>query len=158
MVLDLRGQWGNQWSCSSPSSGQPWLSSRCQATSSSTGSYGSKTTAYQDACSVKKLSTWGRGIMLWASVDCLPPGWWRQHISGLLPSFLREQEFMRDVVGCVKYYDYYIIPLIQIHTSPPIRRYIAAKWGRTDPNDLSFFLHIVTFTVFRPRVYIWVWR
>ena len=67
---------------------------------------------------------------------------------------VREQEFMRDVVGCVKYYDYYIIPLIQIHTSPPIRRYIAAKWGRTDPNDLSFFLHIVTFTVFRPRVYI----
>ena len=47
---------------------------------------------------------------------------------------VREQEFMRDVVGCIKYFDYYFIPLVQIYTSPPIRRHVTSKWGKADTN------------------------
>ena len=47
---------------------------------------------------------------------------------------VREQEFMRDVVGCIKYFDYYFIPLVQIYTSPPIWRHVTSKWGKADTN------------------------
>jgi hypothetical protein len=33
---------------------------------------------------------------------------------------------IRDVLGCIKYYDFAAVPLIQIYTSAPMKRYLNA--------------------------------
>ena len=46
---------------------------------------------------------------------------------GFLLVAVDDSNFIREVVGFVKPFDFYLIPVLQIHSSAPIRSYIASK-------------------------------
>jgi hypothetical protein len=46
---------------------------------------------------------------------------------GLLFFVVPGHNNIRDVVGTFKWFDYFLIPFIQVHTSPPLRRYLEAN-------------------------------
>ena len=46
---------------------------------------------------------------------------------GFFSIFFR-MNFVREVWSIIKYYEFYFIPLVQIHTSPPIKRYLSSNY------------------------------
>jgi hypothetical protein len=51
------------------------------------------------------------------------------HILTMLFAFFifNDQNLVREVAGSIQYYQYYLIPLAQVKTSAPIKRYIASQ-------------------------------
>ncbi len=52
---------------------------------------------------------------------------------GFLFFVLDDHYNVRDVVGCIKVFDFFVIPFIQIYTSAPIRRYIQSQKQKWKP-------------------------
>jgi len=46
---------------------------------------------------------------------------------GLLFFVVSGHNDVRDATSCLKLFDYFLIPLIQIHTSPPLKRFLESK-------------------------------
>ena len=53
---------------------------------------------------------------------------------GFLLLIVDDSNLIREVVTSLKLYDYYIIPLIHVHTSPPIKRFM-------ENSDNKLFMH-----------------
>ena len=70
------------------------------------------------------------------SLSGLFAGWlmevWYIVLVGFL-SLMFDSKLLREVSTVLKYYEYYLIPLVQIHSSPPIRKFMSTF----QPNDIG---------------------
>ena len=70
------------------------------------------------------------------SLSGLFAGWlmevWYIVLVGFL-SLMFDSKLLREVSTVLKYYEYYLIPLVQIHSSPPIRKFMSTS----QPNDIG---------------------
>ena len=66
------------------------------------------------------------------SLTGLFAGWmmevWYVILLGFLTQIL-DSTFLREVSTVLKYYEFYLIPLVEIHSSPPIKRFIQTLNG-----------------------------
>jgi len=46
---------------------------------------------------------------------------------GFLLFIISDNNLIREVVTCVKLYDYFLIPFVQVYTSAPIKRYMTSR-------------------------------
>lgn len=46
---------------------------------------------------------------------------------GFLSFFMKDHDFVREVVGFLRMYEYFFIPFVQIYSSTPIRRFVASN-------------------------------
>ncbi len=46
---------------------------------------------------------------------------------GILSFIVIDHDFVREVVGFCRIYDYFLIPFVQIHTSAPIQAFISSR-------------------------------
>ena len=46
---------------------------------------------------------------------------------GFLHLFIEDSNFLREVVASIKYFDFFLIPFVQVNTSPPIKRFIESR-------------------------------
>jgi hypothetical protein len=64
------------------------------------------------------------------SLSGLFAGWlmevWYIVLVGFL-SFMFDSKVLREVSTILKYYEYYLIPLVQINSSPPIKRFMSTS-------------------------------
>ncbi len=65
------------------------------------------------------------------SITGLFAGWimeiWYLVLAGFLLFIVKDNTSIRQVISCVRMYEFFLIPLVQVYTSPPMKKFMAAR-------------------------------
>jgi hypothetical protein len=65
------------------------------------------------------------------SITGLFAGWimeiWYLVLAGFLLFIVNDNTSIRQVISCVRMYEFFLIPLVQLYTSPPMKKFMAAR-------------------------------